>query len=86
MYFQDFQVFAMWNFIPGVVEPLPKKPKTNEEKLEVQRKYENKRQFSRQYSFLFINAQYIVDSPESKLNFRSNNIEIVGPLEILEDQ
>ena len=40
MYFQDFQVFAMWNFIPAVVEPLPKKPKTNEEKLEVQRKYE----------------------------------------------
>ncbi|KAH3730966.1 hypothetical protein DPMN_056968 [Dreissena polymorpha] len=30
----------MWNFIPGVVEPPPKKPKTNEEKLEVQRKYE----------------------------------------------
>ncbi len=40
MYFQDFQVFAMWNFIPAVVETLPKKPKTNEEKLEVQRKYE----------------------------------------------
>ncbi len=79
MYFQDFQVFAMWNFIPRVVEPLPKNLKLMKRSLKYRENMKRIRDSLEDSSFLFINAQYIVNSPESKLNFMSNNI--VGPLE-----
>jgi len=69
----------MWNFIPRVVEPLPKNLKLMKRSLKYRENMKRIRDSLEDSSFLFINAQYIVNSPESKLNFMSNNI--VGPLE-----
>ena len=49
----------MWKFIPGVVEPPPKKTKTNEEKLEVQRKYDKDKR-ERKFLDSWVNTLWIV--------------------------
>ena len=51
--------FAMWKFIPGVVEPPPKKTKTKEEKLEVQRKYDKDKR-ERKFLDSWVNTLWIV--------------------------